>query len=625
MPTPHTAYGQLRKKLRDPGMDSCSYAMLPNMNYVHLKDTISLLRWAIVQSFKVSPLLLLFANIATIITSLFFIAYSKLQGNLIDSFSKVHNGIWIVLIPAIFLLSFTIIRDVFNYLNWSLVGSILRQKQEKHYTQLFLSHYAKLDIGRIEQSDFQDLKDKVSGKALWSLRRLPDDISQLVGKFTALVLGAGIIFTVHPLAAVSVVLGTIPSFITEIYHSRSQRKVWDGLTTERRAFWSMRNSFESKRTMQELIISNKTNAFLDKISSYLDKEYALDLQVEKRFMLQNVLVKITESLSIGIALYFIIIQGFEGVLSVGEVVFSFGVLYSINSSLASVVSSISDINNVIPYLKDAKKYFDTEPLVKVAAKPTKLPNSNAINIVFDHVSFKYPEKTDYVLNDVSFTICHGEKLALVGLNGAGKTTLIKLLLRMYDPTDGKILVNGINLKKLDLVTWYDCLSVLLQDFTKYEFLSVKDSIKLFAKAEMEDADIRSLLQKVMAGSTITSSDAGIDLMQSPEYGGKELSGGQFQKVAIARTLSRNAHLIILDEPTSAIDALSEEAIFETLKELPTNPTLLFISHRFTTIRNANHIIILNNGKVEEEGTHERLINRKGLYSKMYRSQVLGEK
>jgi ATP-binding cassette subfamily B protein len=213
----------------------------------------------------------------------------------------------------------------------------------------------------------------------------------------------------------------------------------------------------------------------------------------------------------------------------------------------------------------------------------------------------------------------------VGLNGAGKTTLIKLLLRMYDPIKGKILVNGIDLKKLDLVSWYDNLGILLQDFSRYEFLSIGDSIKLFAKTQLVDKEIHDLLKKVRADSITTESEAGLNLMQSSEYGGKELSGGQFQKVAIARTLSRNASFIVLDEPTSTIDALSEEAIFETLNKLPIDSTLLFISHRFTTIRNANHIIVLNNGEITEEGTHEKLMNQKGFYAQMYRSQVLGEK
>jgi ATP-binding cassette subfamily B protein len=592
---------------------------------MQIKNTLSLLWWSIVQSLKVSPFLFLLRNITTIILSVFFIVYSKLQGNLIDSFSRVHDGIWIVIIPAIALLSFTVIRDILDYLNWSLMGSVLRQKQERYYTRLFLHHYSKLDIGRIEQSEFQDLKNKVSDKALWTLRRLPEDISQLIGSFVALLLGAGIIFSIHPLAALSVILGTIPSFVVEIYYAKAQRKVWDGLTTERRASWSMRNSFESKRTIQELIISNRTKAFLDRIDNYLDKEYKLEFGVEKKFIIQNILVKIIETLSIGGALYFIILQGFQGILSIGEIVFSFGVLYSINSSLASVVRSISDISSNVPYLQNVKEYFDTKPLIKLSEKPIALPNSEKINITFENVSFKYLEKDEYVLKDVSFSLPHGEKFALVGLNGAGKTTLIKLILRMYDPTQGKILVNGVDLKKLDLVSWYDNLGVLLQDFSKYEFLSIKDSIKLFAKTQIVDDEIHNLLKKVRADSIIASSEAGLDLMQSSEYGGKELSGGQFQKIAIARTLSRNANFVILDEPTSAIDALSEEAIFETLNKLPVDSTLLFISHRFTTIRNANHIIVLNNGKIEEEGSHEKLIDHKGLYAQMYRSQVLGEK
>ncbi len=214
--------------------------------------------------------------------------------------------------------------------------------------------------------------------------------------------------------------------------------------------------------------------------------------------------------------------------------------------------------------------------------------------------------------------------ALVGLNGAGKSTLIKLLLRMYDPTAGRILINGIDLREIDLNTWYENLGVLLQDFEKYEFLSIRDSIQLVAKQHLEDDDIYDLLRKV-SGESIIDPETGLNLMQSSEYGGKELSGGQFQKIAIARTLSRNGNFVVLDEPTSAIDALSEEAVFENLNKLPGSVTLLFISHRFTTIRNANHILVLDGGKLAEEGTHQSLMKENHLYAKMYRSQVLGEK
>lgn len=583
-----------------------------------------LIGWSISQSFKVSPLLLIVEYIATAILSIFFIYYSKLQGELIDSFSRVQEGMWVVILPALMLLGFTAVRDILSYVNWSLIGTILRQKREKHFTQLFLHQYSSLDIGRIEQPDFQDLKNRVYDRALWRLQSVPNDVSQLIGRSIALVLGAGIIFAIHPLAAVSVVLGTIPAFILEIFYTRNQQKVWEDLTTERRAYWSMRDSFQTKRTIQELIISNKARAFLSKIDAYLTKEYRSDMKVEKKFVLPNILVKIVETLSIGGALYFIILQGYQGILSVGEIVFAFGVLYAINSSLAGVVKSISDLNANLPYLKDAREYLDTKPLVEAPKKPVPLAPNSEIKITFENVSFKYPEKEEYVLSEVSFAIASGEKLALVGLNGAGKSTLIKLLLRMYDPTAGRILINGIDLREIDLNTWYENLGVLLQDFEKYEFLSIRDSIQLFAKQHLEDDDIYDLLRKV-SGESITDSETGLNLMQSSEYGGKELSGGQFQKIAIARTLSRNGNFVVLDEPTSAIDALSEEAVFENLNKLPGSVTLLFISHRFTTIRNANHILVLDGGKLAEEGTHQSLMKENHLYAQMYRSQVLGEK
>ncbi len=594
------------------------------MRITRLRDATSLAWWSVLQSFKISPFLFVIANIATILLSVFFIVYAKLQGNLIDSFSRVHEGIWVVIIPALILLSFTAVRDTLTYLNWSLINAVFTDKQERHYTQLLLRHYASLDIGRIEQPEFQDLKNKVYDRALYQLRALPNEISQLTGLLIALILGAGIIFSIHPIAALSVVLGTIPAFVLEVFYTRNKREAWDSLTTERRAFWSMRDSFQSKRTIQELIISNRTWALLNKIDLFLNKRYEQDTGIEKKFIVPNIAVKIIETASIGGALYFIVLQGYLGVLSIGEIVFAFGVLYSVNSSLAGVVKSISEINETIPYIKHVKDYLATKPMIDITENPVKLPADSKISITFDAVSFRYPGKEDFVLNDISFEIASGEKLALVGLNGAGKSTLIKLLLRMYDPTAGRILINGVDLREVDLASWYENLGVLMQDFSRYDYLSIKESIELFSKKDLSDDEIYDLLRKSSADSIIDK-ETGLDLMQSSEYGGKELSGGQFQKIAIARTLSRAANFVVLDEPTSSIDALSEEAIFQNLSMLPNNITILFISHRFTTIRNANHILVLDGGNLAAEGTHTELMKEDGLYAQMYRSQVLGEK
>jgi ABC-type multidrug transport system fused ATPase/permease subunit len=584
---------------------------------------LTLLFWSLKQSFRVAPFLFVVSVVLSIVSSVFFIFYSKLQGNLIDSFSQVQENIKLVISSAIFLLIFTLCRDVFDYFSYTYLRSVIRDKEERYYSKLFLYKYSSLDIGRIEQPEFQNLKSKVSDRSLWRLRNIPDDTIRFIGAFVALITGSGIIFNIHWVAALSVILGTIPAFIVQLFYDKARRVSWDQLSVERRRYHAINNTLDSKRTMQELVIANKTKSLMSYIDSYLEKSYIIDMGVEKKFVIPNILVKVLETVSIGVALYYIILQGANGILSVGDVVFAFGVLYSVSGSLSRVVSGIGSMSENLPYIKDCKDYFETKPLLERPEDAKKI--SGEVCIEFKNVSFYYPESNEKILNNISFKINPSQKVALVGLNGSGKTTIIKLILRMYDVSEGSIEINGVDIRKIDLSSWYESAAVLLQDFSRYEFLSIKESVKLFAKQDLADSDIWKLIKQVNAETIVDHVEQGINLVQSSEFGGKELSGGQFQKIAIARTLSRESGFIILDEPTSAIDALSEEVIFDNLNQLSKDKTLLFISHRFNTIRNADYIFVIKDGCLAEEGNHELLMRNNHLYTQMYNTQVLGKK
>jgi ATP-binding cassette subfamily B protein len=589
----------------------------------NIGSTFSLFVWSVKNSFNASPSLFILGYSFTILTSIFYIVYVRLQGNLVDAFTHVQSNLNGVIIAAAVFLGFTLFQDIVAYFQNSFIDLIGSSKTEKYFTEKFLSFYSKLDIGRIEQAEFQNLRDKVSSRGLWQMRMVPSKIALIIGNLITILISISVISTIHPLAALAIVIGTIPAFIIDIRHTSAVTKLWDDYTFERRIYWSARWAIESKRSAQELIISNRASRIITKVFHFINGNYRREVAIEKRFIAGNIIAKVISVASMGVALYFIISQALQGVVTPGYIVFAFGVLYQISSSVTSIVSNIASFKEVLPYIRYTKEFFATMPLVQESEKPIKVDTKKPVEIVFENVSFSYPGHEVFVLHNISFTIPAGEKLALVGLNGAGKSTIIKLLLRMYDPTVGRILVDGIDLKNVDLNSWYEHLGVLLQDFSRYEFLSIKDTIKLFAKKKLADKEIRHLLKSIQADSIVDGSTEGIDLIQSTEYGGKELSGGQFQKIAIARTLSRNAQFIVLDEPTSSIDALSEEAIFKTLHALPENVTMLFISHRFTTIRNAEHIIVLNDGTIAEQGTHEQLMKGKHLYAKMYKTQVLG--
>ena len=236
------------------------------------------------------------------------------------------------------------------------------------------------------------------------------------------------------------------------------------------------------------------------------------------------------------------------------------------------------------------------------------------------MSFKYPKTDKLIFKNLSFQINTDEDLAIVGQNGAGKTTLIKLLLRIYDINEGEILVNGVNIKDLDLDSYYDSVAVLTQSFNQLG-VPAEDNIHIGNIKNTDKKKIRDAAKLADTHETIKALPKGYKTYLTKSVNdGTQLSGGQWQKVAIARAFYRDAKLLILDEPTSAVDSISEEKIFDNIRKNATNKTTLIISHRFSTVKKANKIIVIDNGNIVEEGNHESLMKNKGLYSEMYLKQ-----
>jgi len=247
-------------------------------------------------------------------------------------------------------------------------------------------------------------------------------------------------------------------------------------------------------------------------------------------------------------------------------------------------------------------------------------------IEFKNVSFRYPNTKRYILKNFNLTIQTGDKIAFVGENGAGKTTLIKLLLRFYDVTDGEIIINGVNIKHINLEKWYTLIGALFQDFIKYQF-TFKENIYFGNKKEINNLDLlKEAIKKSGANEYVKDLPLQYDQTVGKMFkNGIDLSGGQWQKLALARAFFKNAPMLILDEPTSAIDAKAEYEIFQHVQELQKDKTVIIISHRFSTVRNADKIFVLDEGKIIEEGNHETLMKKKGLYAELFNIQAQGYK
>jgi len=292
-----------------------------------------------------------------------------------------------------------------------------------------------------------------------------------------------------------------------------------------------------------------------------------------------------------------------------------------------ILDNYSSINMRNKYLE---KYFEFMNLQKKINSPPQvvpIPKQPRPPLIeFKNVSFRYPNTSRYILRNFNLVINPGEKIAFVGENGAGKTTVIKLLLRFYDVSEGEVLINGVNIKNVDLNKWYALVGALFQDFIKYQF-TFKENIYYGNKKENNNLELlKSAIKQSGADIFVKDLPDNYDQVVGKMFeGGIDLSGGQWQKLALARAFFKNAPILILDEPTSAIDAKAEYEIFERVQKLQKDKTVIIISHRFSTVRNADRILVLNGGKIIEEGNHTDLIKLSGLYAELFQLQAQGYK
>jgi ATP-binding cassette subfamily B protein len=324
----------------------------------------------------------------------------------------------------------------------------------------------------------------------------------------------------------------------------------------------------------------------------------------------------------GISLALIIGDISRGLITVGMFTFYLNIIRSFGDYFSGILNSFISINEQILHINNFRRILELPKAIPDGK--TKLTSTSPPLIEFKNVSFKYPNANAYIFKNLNLTIKPGEEIALVGANGAGKSTLIKLICRFYDPVDGQILINGIDLKNIHQNSWYKFLSLLTQEFNIYPNLNLKDNIIVSrSRKKVSDIEIYEALKKAEAYDFVRSYEQGLNTPLSQRYGGEEPSWGQWQKIAIARIFYRNAPVMILDEPTASIDAISEAKIFNRLYRQNRGKTLIIVSHRFSTVRNAQRILVIDKGKIVEQGTHKELLSLNGLYAHSYNLQAKG--
>lgn len=504
----------------------------------------------------------------------------------------------------------------------NLTDGLLGDLYSNDSSEKIIRKTAELTISQLEDPEFYDKLDRARSQTRSRVELMSNVLGQIQTMISVVSLIAGLVYF-EPILIFILILSIIPSFINEAKFSNTRYSVARSWTSERRELDYLRLIGANNQTAKEIKLFGLTDFIADRFRILSREYYLINKRLSIRQSIFGSIFNILGILSYYGAYIFIILRVIAGVISIGELTFLSGSFNRLRSSLQGFFSKFTRISESALYLQD---YFDFIDLSVEQTDEIRTPIPEKIVHGFDvrNVHFSYPGSDTEVLKGISFHLKAGEKMAFVGQNGAGKTTLIKLFLRFYDPSEGDILLDGINIKEFDINEYRLRFGVIFQDFFKYEF-TLRENIAVGNIAEIQnDEKISYAASKSLAEQVISEMEDGLEQRLGRRFAsGQELSGGQWQKVALARAYMKDADVMILDEPTSALDAQAEYDVFERFIALTQGKTSIIISHRFSTVRMADRILVLKDGRVLEIGTHEELMENPKLYAELFKLQAAG--
>ncbi len=520
-------------------------------------------------------------------------------------------------------LGLVLLSDVLNRII-TLTDSLVVELYSNQVSVQLIEKAAAMELWQLEDPEFYDKLEQAQRQTTARTNLTASVLSQAQDLVTVSFLVVGM-YVVDPWLVVLLIVAIVPAFISEMKFSRSTYSLAKRWTPERRMLNYLAYIGATNESAKEVKLFNLSGYLSQRFSELAERFYRENRSLALRRAAWGTLFNLIGSAGYYVAYGIIIFRAVNGLITLGDLTFLAGSFSRLQGKVQGIFSRFTSITSSAMYLQDYFDFIDLEVSPGARLEPQlPVPSTLTHSITFENVSFRYPGADEDVFRDLTFELHAAEKLALVGRNGSGKTTLIKLLLGLYQPTSGRILFDGTDIRAFDPDQYRTLFSAIFQDFVQYNFtarqnIGVGMIERVEAQAQVEQAAVKSLADEVIEGLP-----ARYDQQLGKRFSsGTELSGGQWQKVALARAYMADAEIIILDEPTAALDAQAEYDTFLRFVELTKDKTSVIISHRFSTVRMADRIAVLGNGQILEIGTHADLMAREGLYAELFNLQAQG--
>jgi ATP-binding cassette subfamily B protein len=518
----------------------------------------------------------------------------------------------------------------------TLVESLLGDLFTNHVSVRIMEHAATLDLEQFENSEFYDLLERARQNSTARLTLLGQLLSVCQYSLTLLSL-SGAIVAFNPWLLGLLVLAIFPSFIGETHYSRRAYSLFFGRTEGRRMLEYLRYVGACDKTAKEVQTFGLAPWLVERFRTMSQTFYEENRTLAIQRAWVSGALPILGTLGYYVAYILILADAARGRITIGTLTFLASSFSGSRNYIQSILQTFREIYDQTLYLRDLFLYFEIRPAISIRQHGLLVPKAIQHGFVFENVGFRYHNSDRWAVRGVNLELRSGERVALVGENGAGKTTLTKLLTRLYDPTEGRVLLDGVDLREYDIQSLRTAIGVIFQDFVRYDFRFDENiAVGEIAMAQsylIHDsgvdqrpvfAPIAHAAERSLAVTVLPRLPSGYRQVLGRRFeGGVDLSGGEWQKVALARAYMRNAQVLVLDEPTAALDARAEYEVFVRFSELTSARTAILISHRFSTVRMADRIIVLSEGTIVDQGSHNDLVSRDGPYRELFTMQAAG--